>query len=59
MMHPYREQFKVIAQLPSVGRDRTDILQEIEQLEKIEHARWEQGFASGSVYNGESSTSHL
>ena len=53
MMHPYREQFEVISQLPDVGRDRADILREIEQLEKIEHARWEEGFASGSVYNGD------
>jgi glutamate/tyrosine decarboxylase-like PLP-dependent enzyme len=53
MMHPYREQFEVNAQLPQEGRPRAEILAEIQQLHDIEQARWKEGFASGSVYHGD------
>jgi glutamate/tyrosine decarboxylase-like PLP-dependent enzyme len=53
MMHPYRERFDVYSRLPERGRDRADILAEIEQLGAIELDRWKQGYASGSVYHGD------
>lgn len=53
MMHPYRQQFDVVSKLPESGRPRADILREMQELERIEHERWEEGFASGSVYHGD------
>jgi sphinganine-1-phosphate aldolase len=53
MMHPYRERFKTNAKLPTAGRDRTEILRELEELRATEQAKWKEGFASGSVYHGD------
>jgi sphinganine-1-phosphate aldolase len=53
MMHPYRERFEIHAQLPGEGLPRQDILQQMEELQRIERDRWKGGFASGSVYNGD------
>ncbi len=53
MMHPYRQRLETISQLPSEGRDRKAILREMEELQSLEQARWKEGFASGSVYNGD------
>ena len=54
MMHPYRERFETLSELPAEGRDRGSIIEEMEKLRAIEHARWHDGFASGSVYHGDS-----
>ncbi len=53
MLHPYRERFDILAQLPAHGRDRAEILGEMEALRAIEESRWKQGYASGSVYHGD------
>jgi len=53
MMHPYRDKFEIVSKLPANGRSHADILAEMQELERIEHDRWEDGFASGSVYNGD------
>ena len=53
MMHPYRQRLETVSQLPSKGHDRKAILREMEELKELEQARWENGFASGSVYNGD------
>lgn len=53
MMHPYRERFETNARLPAAGRDRADILRELEELRATEQAKWKEGFASGSVYHGD------
>jgi glutamate/tyrosine decarboxylase-like PLP-dependent enzyme len=53
MMHPYREQYEIHSQLPSQGLPRQDILEQMEELQRIERDRWKNGFASGSVYNGD------
>ncbi|MEX2114792.1 MAG: aminotransferase class V-fold PLP-dependent enzyme [Pirellulales bacterium] len=53
MMHPYRQQLETVEQLPAEGRDRAAILREMEELRSLEQARWKDGFASGSVYNGD------
>lgn len=54
MMHPYREQFPPNAALPVEGRRRADVLAELEQLRALEESRWKEGYASGSVYHGDS-----
>jgi sphinganine-1-phosphate aldolase len=52
-MHPYRQRFKACPQLPKSGRARTEIIREMEELRALEQARWKEGYASGSVYNGD------
>ncbi|MEX0679516.1 MAG: aminotransferase class V-fold PLP-dependent enzyme [Pirellulales bacterium] len=53
MMHPYRERFEIFSQLPARGRDRAEILGQMDQLEHLERSKWKGGFASGSVYHGD------
>jgi glutamate/tyrosine decarboxylase-like PLP-dependent enzyme len=53
MMHPYRARFEAQSRLPASGRDRQAIIQEMEELRALEHARWHEGYASGSVYHGD------
>ena len=53
MMHPYRERFASYSQLPAEGLDRGEIVSEMQSLKSLEEARWKEGFASGSVYNGD------
>ncbi len=53
MMHPYREQFGICSRIPTSGRDRAEVLEEMESLRSLEQARWKEGYASGSVYHGD------
>src|SRR5579871_5929987 len=50
---PYRKEFASAARLPETGRDRTEILKELETLKAREQARWRDGFVSGGVYHGD------
>jgi sphinganine-1-phosphate aldolase len=50
---PYRDDVDVITQLPAQGRSRAEVLGIVEGLAARERPRWEQGFASGSVYHGD------
>ncbi|HEX3726406.1 MAG TPA: aminotransferase class V-fold PLP-dependent enzyme [Pirellulales bacterium] len=53
MMHPYRERFHTFDKLPTSGRERAEILDEMEQMRALEQSRWKEGYASGSVYHGD------
>jgi len=50
---PYRQRFASFSRLPQVGRDRDEIIREMEAFRAIEEARWKEGFASGAVYHGD------
>ena len=52
-LKPYRDEFAAFTRLPAVGRDKREILDEMEALEAREEARWKEGFVSGGVYHGE------
>ena len=52
MMHPYRGQYPTQTQLPTEGIDPNLVLRQMTELRDQETARWQQGFASGSVYHG-------
>lgn len=52
-LKPYRDDYPVYAQLPELGRDRADILRELEETQAREEARWRDGFVSGAVYHGD------
>ena len=52
-LKPYRNDYATYDQLPDAGRDRTDILREITELQQREEARWRDGYVSGAVYHGD------
>src|SRR3954451_12054999 len=51
--YPYAEKYPVLRGLPSEGRDRGVILQELREMATLEDAKWETGKASGSFYCGD------
>jgi sphinganine-1-phosphate aldolase len=50
---PYAERYDVIRGLPSEGRPRQAILDELREMATLEDAKWEGGKASGSFYCGD------
>lgn len=50
---PYRDRVAAQADLPLQGRNRSDILQELQTLQEEEAPRWKDGFVSGGVYHGD------
>jgi hypothetical protein len=53
-LKPYRERFVTFSKIPDVGRDREEIIQEMEGMRSSEEAKWKDGFVSGGVYHGDS-----
>jgi sphinganine-1-phosphate aldolase len=54
---PYGAKFASFTRLPAAGRPHQEILAEMEALSKIEKPRWQEGYASGAVYHGD--TEHI
>ncbi|HLF90842.1 MAG TPA: hypothetical protein VI451_17995, partial [Anaerolineales bacterium] len=52
-LKPYRGQFPSFTEIPETGRDRADILREMEAMQAQEEANWRNGFVSGAVYHGD------
>ncbi len=52
-LKPYRGDFPTFSRLPETGRDRQEIIAEMEALRDREAARWKDGFVSGAVYHGD------
>jgi glutamate/tyrosine decarboxylase-like PLP-dependent enzyme len=52
-LKPYRDRYPVHERLPEQGRDRAEVLAEVEEYARSEQPRWEEGYASGAVYNGD------
>jgi glutamate/tyrosine decarboxylase-like PLP-dependent enzyme len=52
-LRPYAGKVASYAQLPVTGRARAEVLQEMERLADLESPRWQEGFLSGAVYNGD------
>jgi sphinganine-1-phosphate aldolase len=52
-LKPYRKDFATFSRLPETGRDRREILGEMEALKNREEGRWKDGFVSGCVYHGD------
>ncbi|HSA99236.1 MAG TPA: aminotransferase class V-fold PLP-dependent enzyme [Anaerolineae bacterium] len=50
---PYKGKFTSFTQIPEVGRDRGEILREMEAIHALEEAHWKDGFVSGAVYHGD------
>jgi len=52
-IYPYADKYPVMRGLPSEGRDREAILNELREMAELEDAKWETGKASGSFYCGD------
>jgi glutamate/tyrosine decarboxylase-like PLP-dependent enzyme len=50
---PYRGKFTSFTRIPEVGRERAEILHEMETMRSQEEAQWRDGFVSGAVYHGD------
>ena len=50
---PYKGKFTAFTEIPEQGRDRADILREMEAMRDLEEQEWEDGFVSGAVYHGD------
>ena len=50
---PYKGKFPSFTQLPDQGRDRAEILRDMEAMRSHEEAQWKDGFVSGAVYHGD------
>src|SRR5713101_8236985 len=49
----YRGAVPTFARLPTTGRGREVVLEEMQGLEALEEGRWKEGFVSGGVYHGD------
>ncbi len=52
-LRPYSGEVETVRTLPARGRDRAEILAEMEGLRDREQDRWREGFVSGAVYHGD------
>ena len=52
-LFPYADRYQVERSLPSIGRDREEILDEIRAMSAIEDALADEGKISGSIYSGD------
>ncbi|MBL8063332.1 MAG: aminotransferase class V-fold PLP-dependent enzyme, partial [Anaerolineales bacterium] len=52
-LKPYKDSSPTFAKIPSKGRDREEILHEMETLRDREESQWKDGFVSGAVYHGD------
>jgi len=50
---PYKGKFPAFTVIPKQGRDRADILREMEAMRTLEEHEWADGFVSGAVYHGD------
>lgn len=50
---PYRDEFPAFRHLPEVGAGKTEVLEWMEALNRLESDRWQEGYASGAVYHGD------
>ncbi len=49
---PYKNKFDSFTQITAVGRNRADILRDMEAMRTQEESSWKDGFVSGGVYHG-------
>jgi len=51
-LKPYKDQFPTFTEIPAQGRDRSEILREMEAIQAREEDHWREGMVSGAVYHG-------
>lgn len=52
-LRPYRDELPTFERLPEHGRERTEVLADLEAMAARERPRWQEGHASGAVYHGD------
>ncbi|WP_164016861.1 pyridoxal phosphate-dependent decarboxylase family protein [Pyxidicoccus trucidator] len=52
-LKPYRGKMPAYDHLPATGRERGEVLKELQALQAQEESRWREGKVSGAVYNGD------
>lgn len=52
-LKPYANDFETFTHLPKMARKRQAILDDMERMNAHERPRWQDGFVSGAVYNGD------
>ena len=57
MMHPYREQYPAVNQLPATGLPREQVLAMMEKLQATEAGRWRRGTPRARFITATSRTS--
>lgn len=50
---PYRGVFESFAELPRNGKNKSQILKDMEKMRAREEGRWKKGYVSGAVYHGD------
>ena len=50
---PYQDDFPTFTRLPEKGRDKADIIGDMQALHAREESKWKDGFVSGAVYHGD------
>jgi sphinganine-1-phosphate aldolase len=53
VVKPYKNSFETFSHIPETGRDKMEIIAEMEKLNAIEESKWKDGFVSGAVYHGD------
>ena len=50
---PYQDSYTTFLRLPETGRDKEEIIAEMDALRAKEESKWKDGFVSGAVYHGD------
>ena len=50
---PYKDGFTSFLEIPDIGLEKNNIIEEMEALKAREESKWKDGFASGAVYHGD------
>jgi sphinganine-1-phosphate aldolase len=51
-LKPYKDHFQTYSHLPATGRNREEIIGELEAMKAAEESKWKDGLVSGAVYHG-------
>jgi len=52
-LKPYKGKFTTFTKIPAQGRNRAEILREMQEIRTREESTWKDGFVSGAVYHGD------
>ena len=53
VIKPYKERSISFSHLPETGRDKDEIIKDMETVGSMEESKWKDGYASGAVYHGD------
>ncbi len=50
---PYQDKYHVHSKIPNMGHSQEEILSEMNEISEQESEKWQDGYVSGTVYNGD------